>query len=86
MDSDDYENYICRGSYIDVMKLVNKYRSEVNPKVNVFTIQVAGYTNVLIPENTVRCSVLYGWTGKETVYADKINKMWDEIENRKSNK
>ncbi|MNR04464.1 hypothetical protein D3C85_1204280 [compost metagenome] len=65
-------------AYIDVVKLVNKYRAEVNPKVNVFTVQTAGYNNVLVPETMYRTSVLYGWTGKESVYADAMIKFWDE--------
>jgi len=66
--------------YIDVNKLVETYRKTVNPKVNVFCIQTAGYNNVLIPENQYRGSILYGWTGNELVYADLINKFWDEKE------
>ena len=65
-------------TYVDFAKLVDKYRKEVNPKVNVFCIQTAGYDNVLVPENGYRMSLMYGWTGKELVYADAINKMWDE--------
>ncbi len=79
-----------RGSYIDVAKLVDIYRQRVNPKVNVFCIQTAGYNNVLVPENGYRTSILYGWTGKELVYADMINRVWDEKdaerEQKKSNK
>ncbi len=37
-----------------------------------------GYTNVLVPENGYRTSIMYGWTGKELVYADIVNKLWDE--------
>jgi hypothetical protein len=62
------------------MKLIDKYRKEVNPKVNVYTVQTAGYDNVLVPENCYRTSILYGWTGKELVYADAINKFWDEFD------
>ncbi len=66
--------------YIDVMKLIAKYRSVVNPKVNVFCVQTAGYSNVLTPEYTYRGAVLYGWTGKEALFASKIIDMWDEKE------
>lgn len=67
---------------INVFKLVQEYRKKVNPKVNVFSIQTAGYTNNVIPENAYRTSILYGWTGKEIVYADAIIKQWDEMENK----
>ena len=71
----------CAGAaYIDVAKLIAEYRRKVNPKVNVFTVQTAGYSNVLVPENGYRTSVLYGWTGRELVYADAINGFWDEYD------
>lgn len=74
--------YTCRGSFVDVAKLIDAYRQKVNPKVNVFTVQTAGYDNVLVPENGYRTSVLYGWTGSELVYADAINRFWDEMDAR----
>lgn len=72
-----------RGEYISVAKLIDAYRSKVNPKVNVFCIQTAGYNNVLVPENGYRTSIMYGWTGKELVYADMINHFWDEKDKQK---
>ena len=69
-------------SYVDVAKLIDAYRGQVNPKVNVFAVQTAGYDNVLVPENGYRTSVLYGWTGSELVYADAINRFWDEMDAR----
>ena len=81
----DGESFACRNRYIDVMKLINKYRNTVNPKVNVFCVQTAGYNNVLIPEYTYRGAVLYGWTGKESLFASKIIEQWDNIENNKGN-
>lgn len=69
--------------YIDVLKLINKYRSTVNPKVNVFSVQTAGYDNVLIPEYLYRGALLYGWTGKESLFANELIKQWDEMEHKK---
>lgn len=80
INSKEYKDYRCRGFYIDVMKLISKYRSTVNPKVNVFCIQTAGYNNVLVPEYAYRCNILYGWTGKELKFADVMNKNWDNVE------
>lgn len=76
----DSKDYACKGNYIDVMKLINKYRQNVNPKVNVFCVQTAGYDNILIPEYTYRGAVLYGWTGKELLFASKVIEQWDDIE------
>ena len=83
VNSNDYSDFACRyGRYIDVAKLIAEYRKKVNPKVNVYSIQTAGYNNVLVPENGYRTTILYGWTGKELVYADTINKFWDEVDAR----
>lgn len=74
--------YICNGSYINVFKLVQEYRKEVNPKVNVFSIQTAGYSNVCIPEYAYRTNIMYGWTGNEAVFAKAMIDQWDAIESR----
>ena len=84
-DSHDYREYIHgkKGStYIDVLALVNAYRKTVNPKVNVFTVQVAGYNNSVLPENLYRGAILAGWTGKEPVFAKAIIDAWDNIESK----
>jgi len=68
--------------YINVFKLIQDYRRLVNPKVNVFSIQTAGYDNVLIPEMAERCAILYGWTGNEASFAKAYTEIWDGIQNR----
>lgn len=80
-NSNEYQQFLANGRYIDVAKLVDTYRKEVNPKVNVFMVQTAGYTNVLVPEYGYRTNVLYGWTGKELLFADKMIQLWDEYDN-----
>ena len=74
--------YSCRGNYINVYKLIKEYRKKVNPKVNVFSVQTAGYTNAVIPEMAYRTAIMYGWTGKEAVFAEEYIRQWDEIENK----
>lgn len=83
-DSSKYKEFIHngRGSYIDVLALVEKYRKTVNPKVNVFSVQVAGYDNSVLPENLYRGAILAGWTGKEPVYAKAIIDTWNQIESK----
>ena len=73
------------GQYVDVAKLIDDYRQNVHPKVNVFSIQTAGYTNVVVPEYGYRTNIVYGWTGKELVFADAMIKLWDEIDDREKN-
>ena len=81
---EDYAALGCKvnGRYIDVNRLVQLYRQQVNPKVNVYCIQTAGYTNVLVPEYGYRTAVLYGWTGRELVFADAMRRIWDDMEAR----
>lgn len=85
---EDYEalGACIHGRYIDVNMLVKLYREQVNPKVNVFCIQTAGYTNVLVPEYGYRTAILYGWTGRELIFADAMNRIWNELENREPEK
>jgi len=76
--------YAIKGYYINVAKLINEYRAKVNPKVNVYLIQTAGYNNALVPSSGYRTTLLYGWTGKELVYADAMNKFWDECDAKRN--
>jgi len=84
VNSREYADFIHpKGSrYIDVLALVRKYRETVNPKVNVFSVQVAGYNNQVIPENLYRGAILGGWTGKEPSYAKAIIDTWNQIESK----
>lgn len=81
---EEYKDY-AYGGYINVYDLILEYRKKVNPKVNVFSVQTAGYDNVVVPENAYRTSIMYGWTGKELNYASKMNELWDEVENKNKN-
>ena len=57
-------------------------KKKVNSKVNVFSVQTAGYDDIVIPENSYGTSIMYGWTGKELSYAVEMNKLWDEVESK----
>ncbi|MDR2639528.1 MAG: TROVE domain-containing protein, partial [Helicobacteraceae bacterium] len=46
--------------YIDVAKLVEKYRAAVNEKVNFFSVQTAGYDNNVLPQLNNRSAILTG--------------------------
>lgn len=81
VDGENYATGEGYTKYIDVLKLINKYRSTVNPKVNIFSVQTAGYDNVLIPEYLYRGALLYGWTGKESLFANELINQWDALEN-----
>ena len=75
-----FEKYLGDASMINVVQLVEIYRREVNAKCNVFCVQTAGYDNNVLPQLMHRVGILYGWTGKEAVYADKLIKEWDTLE------
>lgn len=68
------------GTYVDVLAMAEAYRKKVNPKVNLFTVQVAGYNNSVLPENLYRGAILQGWTGKEPVFAKALIDIWDSVE------
>lgn len=78
----EYKEYqVNGGQYINVLKLIQKYRELVNPKVNVYCVQVAGYNNSLVPEMLYRTHLLSGWNGNETQFMDRMNKLMDEMDN-----
>ena len=66
--------------YIDLFALLKIYRSLVNSKANVFAIQTAGYKNTPFPGYAYRTTLLYGWTGKESVFAKAMIDNWDEFD------
>lgn len=79
------KTYGTRGDMINVYKLILEYRKQVNPRVNVFSIQTAGYKNVLVPEMSYRTAMLTGWTGKEAEFASEYINIWNDIESRGQN-
>ena len=81
-NQDEYKQFCCKKNprYINVLKLIQEYRKLVNPKVNVYCVQVAAYNNSLIPEMLYRTHLLSGWTGSEVVYAQEMNRIMDEID------
>jgi hypothetical protein len=86
IDTSEYRDYLHPNGYgrhIDVLKLVEDYRKKVNPKVNVFSVQVAGYDNSVLPENLYRGAILAGWTGKEPIFAKALIDTWNDIESSK---
>ena len=72
--------YGLTNGYINVFKLVLDYRKKVNSKLNAFSVQTAGYNNSVLPLYAYRTNLLYGWTGKEILFADAMIKEWDRLE------
>ena len=67
-------------TYVDVLRLVEIYRKHNNPKTNLFSVQVAGYDNSILPDILYRGAILSGWTGKEAKLAFEMNAIWDSVE------
>jgi hypothetical protein len=66
--------------YIDVASLINKYRREVNPKVMVYLVQVAGYKDTIMPEFFDRTFILGGWSEAILSFAAKMTELYDQKE------
>jgi len=81
-DPKEYYEYVCNGRNINVIELIKTYRELINPKVNIYSVQVAGYKDTVIPEMLYRCHILSGWCGFEVIYAVKMNKIMDEIDSK----
>lgn len=80
LNDNDYRNFRCKGHMINIYALIQEYRKKVNARCNFFSCQTGGYDNVLIPEMSYRTAFMYGWTGKEALFADAYIKQWDAIE------
>lgn len=80
ISTNQYAQYAHNGRYIDVLALVVEYRRVVNAKVNIFSVQVIGYDNNILPDYLYRGAVLTGWTGKEVQFAKELITTWDLAE------
>jgi len=72
-----YREFAWKGreQYIDVAKLIARYRATVNPEVRVFLVQVAGYQDTLVPEHYHRTYILGGWGPGLLGYAAEMAKV-----------
>jgi hypothetical protein len=73
----DYSSYAWPRDprFIDVPKLVSDYRKKVNPNVNVYLVQVAGYQDTIMPEFYDRTYILGGWSDGLLKFAAKMAEM-----------
>lgn len=74
-----YDEYVFKPSklikqfnYIDVPMLVADYRKKVNPNVQVYLVQVAGYRDTLVPEDYPKTHILGGWGDGILRYAARM--------------
>lgn len=76
-----YSQYVINGNYIDVAKLVKVYREKVNPNVNVYLVQTAGYKDTIVPEFYERTFILGGWSSGVIKFAHKVSQEFDKSQN-----
>ena len=74
------QSWIRHEKYIHLPKLIEDYRQRINPILNVFCIQTAGYNDSILPQSMYRATNFASWTGKETVYAKKVIALWDQLD------
>jgi len=67
-----------RDRHIDVAKLVNAYRSKVNPNVNVYLVQIAGHQDMILPEFYQRTYILGGWGEGVLRFAGEMARLLDQ--------
>jgi len=79
-DAPKDSQFRTHGTYVNVYACILEYRRKVNPKVNVFSVQTAGYDNCVVPQMAYRTALLTGWTGKEILFASEYIKNWGEAE------
>lgn len=73
LQPDQYKQYQWTNNHnIDVAMLVKEYRKQVNPNVNVFLVQVAGYQDTIVPEYYNRTYILGGWGDGVLKFAGKM--------------
>jgi hypothetical protein len=79
-DASQYPEYVWPGNgrYIDVPKLIDTYRREVNPEVLVYLVQVAGYQDSIVPETYRGTFILGGWGDGLLRYAHEMAQQFKE--------
>ncbi|WP_221091220.1 TROVE domain-containing protein [Deinococcus aquaedulcis] len=73
-----YKAYVWPGGghYIDVPKLIQTYREQVNPQVMVYLVQVAGYSDTIVPETYRGTFILGGWGDGLLRYAHAMSQQF----------
>ncbi|MGB1287112.1 MAG: TROVE domain-containing protein, partial [Aggregatilineales bacterium] len=78
MDASTYADYQWKSRYIDVPKLIQTYREQVNPDVMVYLVQIAGYQDTIVPEFYNRTFMLGGWSAGILRFAADMNALYGQ--------
>jgi len=85
INAQSYKDYAWdNGRHIDVSKLINAYRSKVNPLVNVYLVQVAGYKDTILPEFYDRTFILSGWGEGVLKFAGQMTSVMNQVSQKKA--
>lgn len=75
-DPDIYEGFRWMGgNCIDVPLLIDTYRDNVNPDVDIFLVQIAGGVDTVVPEWYHRTYILGGWSPEILRFADEMKRI-----------
>jgi hypothetical protein len=66
--------------YIDVPKLIAEYRDKVNPDVNVYLVQIAGYQDTIMPEFYDKTFILGGWSQNILRFASEMGSIMQHVQ------
>lgn len=69
IDPLQYRDYVFNHRYINVAKLISDYRKKVNPNVMVYLVQVAGYSDTLVPDFYDKTIIMGGWSTSTLSFA-----------------
>lgn len=74
-DMELYSDCKYGNEFVDMFK---KYQRSINPNVKLYIFNLAGYTNVIVPENEKNVCLISGWSDKifnfiEAFEKDKLN-------------
>ena len=68
-------------TYIDVPKLVATYRTKVNPKCKLYSIQIGGYADNILPEFYPNTCIMSGWSQEVLKFVSMFEEGPENIEN-----
>ncbi len=82
-ESEKYPRYEDKGRYayyIDVPQLVQKYREEVNPDCKLYSIQIGGYSDNIMPEFYPNTCILGGWNTEILQFVSRYEQDMKNVE------
>lgn len=70
----DAKEWNTHNVHIDLLKIIDQYKNKINKKVNIISIQIAGYKEYM--PNIMHRGIVCGWNGREITMMHHMNKYW----------